>query len=49
MSRLEQAGVIRQTNVGKRNRAWESIGLFGLLNRFERDLGPTDRTPKPTR
>jgi Fic family protein len=49
ITRLEQAGVLRQTNVGKRNRAWESIGLFDLLDSFERDMGPADRTPKPTR
>ncbi len=49
IARLEQAGVVRQTSVGKRNRAWESVGLFDLLDRFERDLGPTDRTPRPTK
>jgi Fic family protein len=49
IARLEQAGVVRQTNVGKRNRAWESVGLFDLLDRFERDLGPTERTPRPTK
>ena len=47
--RLEQAGVLRQTSVGRRNRAWETVGLFDLLDRFERDLGPTDRTPRPTK
>lgn len=49
IARLEQAGVVRQTSAGRRNRAWESIGLFDLLDRFERDLGPTDRTPRPTK
>jgi hypothetical protein len=49
MARLEAPGVIRQTSVRKRDRAWESIGLFDLLYRFERDLGPSGRTPKPTR
>jgi Fic family protein len=47
--RLEKAGVLRQTTIGKRNRAWECVGLFDLLDRFERDLGPADRTPHPTR
>jgi Fic family protein len=47
--RLETAGVLRQTTVGRRNRAWESVGLFDLLDRFERDLGPSDRTPRATR
>jgi Fic family protein len=49
IARLEQAGVLRQTGVGKRNRAWESIGLFDLLDSFERDLGPEGRTPHPSR
>ncbi len=38
--RLERAGVLRQTAVGRRNRAWECVGLFELLDRFERELGP---------
>jgi Fic family protein len=49
ISRLEQAGVLRQTSVGRRNRAWECVGLFDLLDRFERELGPVGRTPHPTR
>lgn len=49
IGRLEQAGVLRQTSVGRRNRAWECVGLFDLLDRLERDLGPSERTPKPTR
>jgi Fic family protein len=48
IARLERAGVLRQTSAGRRNRAWESVGLFDLLDRFERDLGPADRTPRPT-
>src|SRR6266508_2283804 len=43
--RLQSTGVIRQTTVGKRNRAFESIGLFALMDEFERELGPADRTP----
>lgn len=46
--RLDQAGVISQTTVGRRNRAWESVGLFDLLDTFERELGPAERTPRPT-
>jgi Fic family protein len=49
VSRLEQAGVLQQTSVGRRNRAWECVGLFDLLDRFERELGPAGRTPHPTR
>jgi Fic family protein len=49
IARLEDAEVVRQTSAGKRNRVWESVGLFDLLDRFERDLGPTERTPRPTK
>ena len=47
--RLERAGVLRQTNVGRRNRAWECVGLFDLLDRFERELGSPERAPRATR
>jgi Fic family protein len=47
--RLEDADVLLRITAGKRNRAWETVGLFDLLDRFERDLGPADRTPHPTR
>lgn len=48
-NRLEGAGVLRQTTVGRRNRAFESVGLFALMDDFERDLGPPGRTPARTR
>jgi len=48
VARLEEAGVLRQTTVGKRNRAWESVGLFDLLDQLERSLGSLERTPRPT-
>lgn len=48
ITRLEQAGVLRQTGAGRRSRAWESVGLFDLLDRFERGLGPDEPTPHPT-
>jgi Fic family protein len=47
--RLERAGVLRRTTVGRRNRAWECVGLFDLLDRFERNLGSPARSPRPTR
>jgi Fic family protein len=47
--RLETAGVLRQTTVGRRNRAWECVGLFDLLDGFERELGSAERTPRLTR
>ncbi|MEK6328601.1 MAG: Fic family protein [Actinomycetota bacterium] len=43
--RLERAGVLRQTTLGRRNRAWECVELFDLLDQFERELGPPERTP----
>lgn len=46
--RLEQAGVLKQRSIGKRNRAWECVGLFELLDRFERDLGSVERMPRGT-
>ena len=47
--RLGTGGVLRQTAVGRRNRAWECVGLFDLLDRFERELRPAERTPHGTR
>ncbi len=47
--RLEQAGVLRRTSAGRRNRAWECVGLFDLLDGFERELGPAASTPRATR
>jgi Fic family protein len=49
IGRLEEAGVLRQTSVGRRNRTWECVGLFDQLDRFERELGPAGRAPRPTR
>jgi Fic family protein len=49
IARLERAGVLRQASPGRRNRAWETVGLFDLLDRFERDLGPENCGPRPTR
>lgn len=47
--RLERAGVLRKSTDGRRNRAWESVGLFDLLDQLERSLGHFERTPRPTR
>lgn len=38
LNQLEEDGVLRQVTVGKRNRQWESVGLFALLDEFERRL-----------
>jgi len=37
-NRLEEAGVVQLTTVAKRNRAWESIGVFALVDEMERRL-----------
>jgi Fic family protein len=46
---LQAAGVLRETTAGRRNRVWESTGLFALLEQFERDYGDPQRTPASTR
>jgi Fic family protein len=46
--RLERAGVLRQTSAGRRNRAFECVGLFALMDDFERRLGPAHRAPAVT-
>jgi len=48
INRLEDAGVLRSVSVGRRNRAFESVGLFALLDAFERDMGPAGRVPLPS-
>jgi hypothetical protein len=40
--------VVRQIAVETRNRAWECVGLFDLLDRFEREFGSIGRVPQPT-
>jgi hypothetical protein len=48
LNRLESAGVLHETTAGKRNRVWESVGLFELLDELERDAGAPRRAPAPT-
>jgi len=38
MIQLEEAGVIKRINAGKRNRAWEAVGLFEVVEISERRL-----------
>ena len=33
--RLEQAGVVRQVTIGRRNRAYEVVGLFEAMTAYE--------------
>jgi len=45
LNRLEQAGVLAETTAGRRNRVWESVGLFDLLDRVDREAGDPRRVP----
>ena len=52
LAQLEEASVLRRLNVGRRNRVWESVGVFDLINHFERHLatragGKTRLRPAP--
>lgn len=54
LQRLEGAGVLHQITVGRRNRAYEAVGLFDVVDRFERELAtptgqtrPARRAPRP--
>ncbi len=50
VNELEDAGVLKQVTVGKRNRAWEAVGLLGLVDAFERRLATPDLAgDKPVR
>lgn len=49
LNRLEQTGVLQRVTVGRRNRMWESTGLFALVDEMERDLSAGSRAAAPTR
>jgi uncharacterized repeat protein (TIGR01451 family) len=38
LNRLEEAGVLEQVTLGKRNRVWEAVGLYEALDGFEEHL-----------
>jgi Fic family protein len=42
VDRLERAGVVRQVTIGRRNRAFEAVGLFEAFTGFERVLASPD-------
>lgn len=47
---LHAAGVLKQVTVGRRNRAWEAVGLLGLVDEFEHGLAiPETGSDKPAR
>ena len=43
LNALEAAGVLRRITVGRRNRMWECVGLFALLDDMERSLSGGER------
>ncbi|MBI5310904.1 MAG: Fic family protein, partial [Actinobacteria bacterium] len=50
LNELERAGVLKQITVGRRNRAWEAVGLLELADEFERSLAtPEVGDGKPSR
>jgi Fic family protein len=49
LNRLEAAGVVQLTTVAKRNRAWESVGIFALVDELERELSSGARGASATR
>lgn len=48
ISRLEEACVIRQITLGRRNRAFEAVGLFEAFTGFERVLASPDANTHTT-
>jgi hypothetical protein len=48
--RLQEADVLRPVSAErKRSRLWETVGLFDLLDSFEREVGAAGRSPAPSR
>jgi len=45
LNRLTDSGVLAHVTVGKRNRMWESVGLFALIDEMERELSAGTRGP----
>jgi Fic family protein len=48
LNNLTDRGVLEQVTVGKRNRMWESVGLFALVDDMERELSTGLRGPAGT-
>jgi Fic family protein len=48
LNALASAGVLAQVTVGKRNRMWEAVGLFALVDEMERELSAGARGPAVT-
>jgi Fic family protein len=48
LNSLTDSGVLELVTVGKRNRMWESVGLFSLIDEMERELSAGLRGPAET-
>jgi Fic family protein len=48
LNKLTDSGVLAHVTVGKRNRMWESVGLFALIDDMERELSAGMRGPAAT-
>lgn len=49
LNQLTEDGVLAEVTLAKRNRAWESIGLFALVDELERDLSGGAMSASATR
>jgi hypothetical protein len=49
VNELARVGVLKQVTVGKRNRAYEAVGLLALIDRFERRIATPEDEDKPAR
>ncbi|MGK2877776.1 MAG: Fic family protein [Solirubrobacterales bacterium] len=49
LNSLERSGVLNERTAGKRNRIWESVGLFALFDEFERENSDRGRAPAASR
>lgn len=49
LNHLTDSGVLTQVTVGKRNRMWESVGLFALIDHMEREVSAGIQGPAVTR
>lgn len=49
LRRLEDAGVIEQVSVGRRNRVWEATEVYETVDRFELALATPGGSAKPAR
>jgi len=49
LATLENAGIVKQVTLGRRNRAFEAVELVQLIDAFERELAIPEGRDKPSR